>query len=96
MIDEDFQKKVLRELKDIKTELVLIREEREILEDIITKVGVVDDKIVWHRQHIDNITKDLKADVKEGQISLENKVEEVKKEVKEGNQTTEEVKEILK
>ena len=93
---DDFQKRVLRELKDLNTKLDLIYGEREILEDIIGSIKAFSEKLTFHRQHIDNIVDDVKGDVKESQLALEDKVEQVKKEVKSGNETTEELKEAIK
>ena len=91
----DFQKQVLRELKDLRNQLTLIYEEREILEDIIGSIKAFSEKLTFHRGHIDNIVDDVKGDVKESQLSVEEKMEEVKKEVKQGNNITEELKEAI-
>ena len=64
-MDKDFIKYLKREIKDLNTKLDLVYGEREILEDILGSVKALSEKLTYHREHIDNIVSDVKADVKE-------------------------------
>ena len=76
MENTDFQKKVLRELSDIKQYLELVYKEREILEDILGRLALIEEKQYLNKQHQDNIAKNMKSDMNDVQSIVEAKVDE--------------------
>ena len=72
----DIEKKILRELSDIKQYQELIYKEREILEDILGRLSIVAEALSLNKQHQDNIAKDIKSDIGDVQSITEAKVDE--------------------
>ena len=77
MDNELYQKKVLRELSDIKQYLELIYKEREVMEDNQSATVALGNKIVTNQLHQDNIAKDIKKDIGDVQSIVEAKIDEV-------------------
>ena len=75
----DEVKKIVRRQDDIQKSVDLLFADREILEDMQGSIKHLQEIIIQNQQHQDNTKKDLKADVKESQLSVEAKVDEVQK-----------------
>lgn len=76
---EDEMKKITRRQDDLQKELSILTDERKILEDIQASIQYLKQIIVDNQQHQDNTKRDLRADVKESQFAMEDKVDEIKK-----------------
>ncbi len=72
-------KTVTRILKDVLHEVSSIHKEREISEDILSSMQGLKELIIHQRVHHDNVAKNLRADIKESSIAVEDKVDEALK-----------------
>lgn len=69
--------KVVRRQDEIQKTVDLLFTDRQILEDVQGSIKHLQEIILQNQEHQDNTKKDLKADVKDIKISMENKVEAV-------------------
>jgi hypothetical protein len=56
--------------------------DRSIMEDIVSRLGAVENALHLNREHQTEVQKDLKADIAEAGIRTEDKVDEVKQVIK--------------
>ena len=71
-------KELKRRMDSIQTTLDLLYQDRNMLEDIVTRVSQVEQALNLNKQHQTEIQKDLKADIKQSQFSTEDKMDEMK------------------
>ncbi len=77
---------IQEELKDITKTLNRIYEDREILNDLKTRVGTLEDVNKDQTDRIRKLEKNLSADVSDIQTKVEGKVEEIKVILQEGGE----------
>lgn len=71
-------KKLSRRIEEQKKTLDLLFKDREILEDVLSRLTAVEAAINTSRATATETAKDLRADTKEIKAAVESKVEEVK------------------
>jgi len=75
---EDLIDKVVRRQDSIQKSLDLIYNDREILEDIQGSIRALHEVSLHSRQHVDNKVDDVKAEVREQGLKVEERVEKIK------------------
>lgn len=80
----DEVKKVKSRVYELQKTVDLLYKDREILEDIQGSIRKLQELQIQARVHHDNMAQDIKADVKESQLAVEEAVDEVKEDVVRG------------
>lgn len=71
-------KKLIRRVDGLQKSVDLLYQDREILEDMQGSIKALQEVLLYNRQHIDNAVKEVKAEVIEQGLKVEDKVEKVK------------------
>jgi|SRR3972149_345761 len=81
-IEQDFVleelKKIVRRVDTIQKTLDLLYQDRNILEDILSRLTALEYSLNLNKDHQTQVQKDIKADIGEVAITVEDKMEEVK------------------
>jgi len=70
--------RLTRRLDELQKTVDLLFEDRKILEEVLGSIAHLKEIVHTSQSHQDNLTKDVKAEIKDVQFAVEDKVEEVK------------------
>lgn len=73
--------KLTRRIEQLQKSLDLLYEDRSILEDMQAGIRALQEVLLHNRKHMDNVVKDVKAEVIEQGMKVEDKVDSVKETV---------------
>ena len=73
--------KLIRRVDGLQKSVDLLYQDREILEDMQGSIKSLQEVLLYSRQHVDNAVKDVKAEVIEQGLKVEEKVQSVKETV---------------
>lgn len=73
--------KLTRRIEQLQNSVDLLYEDRSILEDMQAGLRALQEVLLHNRKHIDNAVKDMKAEVIEQGLKVEDKVDSVKESV---------------
>jgi len=73
--------KLIRRVDGLQKSVDLLYQDREILEDMQGSIKSLQEVLLYSRQHVDNAVKDVKAEVIEQSLKVEEKVQSVKETV---------------
>ena len=71
-------KKIIRRIDSIQKSVDTLNNDRNMLEDIITRLSAVEQALHLNKQHQTEMTKELKAEVRESGAIVDNSVQEIK------------------
>jgi len=74
----DELKMVNRRLDELASSVEILRRDRDMFEDILLRLGVVEEGMHVNRDHAKEMNKDIKADIKKVEFAVEDKVDEMK------------------
>lgn len=79
-MEEDL-KRIVRRLDSLQRTIDLLYNDRNILEDVVSRLLAVEQSLQLNKAHQTEIQKDIKADVRDVQNIVESKVDEVRGEI---------------
>ncbi len=75
---EEELKKIVRRLDSLQKTTDLLFQDRNILEDILSRLSAVEQALHLNKEHQTEMQKDMKADVKDVKFAVQDKIDEVK------------------